>query len=155
MAPTKVFIALPVMRLMHPRMVNSFMSAIHTAQNIHPFLHWHEGDTLIARVRNNQTTHFYDNTDCEWYVHLSDDIELHNITAGDNTFNRLIGSGKQFIGGLYRPSADCPNRCTSAMLTNEPIIPMSGPRRVKWLSGGLWAVHRDVMTKIRKAYPDL
>lgn len=151
----KVAVYIPTYRQLtvwHSRSLEAAMTNSQTCQFMVVPSH---GDTLIARVRNWHLHHFLTQSKADFYVQISDDIEILNRTAGNNAFDRLVAHDLPFVGAIYAPSADSPNKPhTSRLLPGVQADYNCGLIEVRWLSGGLWMLRRDTVQAMRDKYWD-
>ena len=155
---TSIYVSIPTLGSMHPAAVNSFYAHANAAAagGVRLEIAYTIDDSVIMRARSEAVSEFYFRTTHTHYFHISDDIEIcFTPTPEDNIFTRLLSSGNPFVGALYSRTA-FPQQCTSVALDGGAVTGVEqGLTPVKYLSGGIWLLKRDVVRKMVKAYPEL
>ena len=152
---TRILCAVAVMDQCEPTMISSYVQARESSRHANVDILWQIGDSAITRIRNHAYTECLDRPEYEWYAQWSADIEVTNCTADDNVWDRLLAHGKEFIGGVYRPSSQGPVACTSFAVDGKPVWRGMGLVELSLLSGGLQLIHRSVLERMDAAYPEL
>lgn len=158
MTKSKVFCAVAILDRSEPMMEESLFKACTSSRLANVGVYRQMGDSYIMRVRNHAVTDFISNpaySDFEYYAMWSGDIEVLNNSAQDNVWDRLIEADKDFVGGVYAPSAEGMIKCTSVALDGKRIRLNKGLRPLLWLSGGLWLVRRSAIVRMIQEYPDV
>lgn len=159
MSKAKVFISLPVADRPHAEFDATFENARRTSQSA-TFLPYHEiGCSGIVHLRNKHVSTFlYAAKDCTHYCQLDCDLILHNQSASDNLFDRLLAHDLDFVGGLYAYRAPYPGLkfpCSSVLKGGAEPCRNSGLVEAEFLSGGCWMVKREVVERMAAAHPEL
>jgi len=159
MSKAKVFVSLPIADKPHAEFDATFENARRSSRNA-TFLPYHEiGCSGITYLRNRHiSTFLYGAKDCTHYCQLDCDLILHNQSASDNLFDKLLAHDLDFVGGLYAYRAPRPGQkfpCSSILKGGAEPCRNSGLVEALYLSGGCWLVKREVIERMAKAFPEL
>lgn len=115
----------------------------------------HVGDSLVCRARQASLADFLE-SDCDYYFTLDDDIALP-----DMAFVKLIESGKDFIGGIYRlkkryePGEQVTNLIATRIIPGmDLILGSDAVQEVEYLSTGCIMHTRKFIEDMWEAYKD-
>lgn len=94
--------------------------------------------------------------DFDYFMSIDADLVIRNNNTGDNIIDKLIDHNLEFVGGLYSLKSVTERKCSSIAMEGA-ILPKfnSGLLEMRWMSTGCWCIHRSVVTKMIKAYPEL
>ena len=152
----KIFVSVPVLDRPELRMMYSMYQAILTCKEHQVRLYFNQNDSLISRVRNVHMSVFYhDYPEYEYFISLDSDLEILNTFPYNNIFTKLISHNVDFVGGLYAVKNQEQRRCASISHDGRHPEFDSGLIEMRWLSSGCWCIHRSVVEKMIKAYPEL
>ena len=157
MKPTTVYLSIPTLNALHPAFAHEiYMHIVHAGQHkIGVDIRYTIGDSVIMRARSEAISDFFFNTGHEYYCHVSDDIEIVSPTPDENLFHTLIAHKQPFVGALYSRTT-FPEQCTSVALDGSAVVGGNrGLVPVKYLSGGIWLLHRIVIRQLMQAHPEL
>uniref|UniRef100_A0A6M3IG34 Putative methyltransferase n=1 Tax=viral metagenome TaxID=1070528 RepID=A0A6M3IG34_9ZZZZ len=125
-------------------------------QNAVVNLHYAIGDSMISRVRNNQISDFVNNSQAEWFMTIDSDIYIHQRTAQDNVFDRLLAHNLGVVGGLYaKKVAGDKFRCASVPIDGHLPAYNEGLIEMQWLSSGCMLVRRPVIMSLIENHPEI
>ena len=151
-----IYIAIPTYAHMDVCCRSSLDQAIRTCQNSIPEVHYAVGDSMISRVRNNQISEFWGESEAEWFMTIDSDLMLHNVTEENNLFDKLLQHGEEVVGGLYAKKVGNDKfRCASVPLDDAMPEHNVGLIQMQWLSTGCMLVHRGVVRTLIEAEPHL
>ena len=157
-----IFLSIPVMDRPEMRMMTSMYNALFTsifANKKHKIIpYFNEGDSLISRARNEHISAFINEfKQCDYFMSIDSDIEIMNVFADNNIFDRLVAHDLDFVGGLYSlKRAEGPVESSSVMLDGKRTADFdSGLVEMKFLSSGCWCLKRSAIEKMILAYSDL
>ena len=154
MTKPTIYIAIPCYNYMDVACRHSLDQACRTCQTAHTEVHYAVGDSMISRVRNNQISEFWGESDAPWFMTIDSDLLLQNVTVDDNLFDKLLAHGEHIIGGLYaKKSAGSKFRCASVPLDGHLPEYNEGLIEMQWLSTGCMLMSRESIGRLIAAEP--
>ena len=153
MTKPTIYIAIPCYDHMDVSCRHSLDRACRTCQTAVTEVHYAVGDSMISRVRNNQISEFWDESEAPYFMTIDSDLELKNVTAEDNLFDKLLAADKDIVGGLYAKKSRSNFRCASVPMDDQHPEYDTGLVEMQWLSTGCMMVKREVVKALTEAEP--
>ena len=156
MSKPAIYVAIPCYNHMNVQCRQSVDQARKNCQTALVDLHYAVGDSMITRVRCNQISEFFVESDAEWFMTIDSDLLLHNVTADDNIFDRLLSFDVDIVGGLYaKKVAGSKFRCASVPMNDRMPEYNTGLIEMQWLSSGCMLVRRSAVAAMIEAEKDV